>query len=156
MHSTVRVTGRIEEIDANAWDSLDHGPSPFLRHGFLAALEASRSIGGRSGWTPAYVSAYAGARLVGAVAAFVKTHSYGEYIFDFGWASAAHRAGVPYYPKLVVAAPLTPATGARILLAPDLSAADADRVRRLLVAGVRAVADDADCSSIHWLFCTAE
>jgi predicted N-acyltransferase len=156
MHSTVRVLGRIEEIDATAWDSLDHGPSPFLRHGFLAALEASRSIGGRSGWTPAYLCAFDGATLVGAVAAFVKTHSYAEYIFDFGWASAAHRAGVPYYPKLVIAAPMTPATGNRILLAPGLSAARAAEVRRLLVAAVRAVADDADCSSIHWLFCTAE
>jgi predicted N-acyltransferase len=156
MHSTVRVHGRIDEIDANAWDSLDHGPSPFLRHGFLAALEASRSIGGRSGWTPAYLCVRDGARLVGAIAAFVKAHSYGEYIFDFGWASAAHRAGVPYYPKLVVAAPMTPATGNRILLAPDLPAAQADDVRRLLVAAVRTLADEADCSSIHWLFCTAD
>jgi predicted N-acyltransferase len=155
MHSTVRVFGRTAEIDAAAWDGLDHGPSPFLRHGFLAALEASRSIGGRSGWTPAYLCAYDGARLVGAVAAFVKTHSYGEYIFDFGWASAAHRAGVPYYPKLVVAAPMTPATGTRILLAPDLSAARTDEVRRALIAALRALADEADCSSIHWLFCTA-
>jgi hypothetical protein len=156
MHSTVRVTGRIEEIDAAAWDALDHGPSPFLRHGFLAALEASRSIGGRSGWSPVYLCVWDGERMVGAVAAFVKSHSYAEYIFDFGWASAAMRAGVPYYPKLVIAAPMTPVTGARILLAPSLSAAERDETRRALIAAVRAVADEADCSSIHWLFCTAE
>jgi predicted N-acyltransferase len=156
MHSTIRVHGRIGEVDAAAWDALDHGPSPFLRHGFLAALEASRSIGGRSGWTPAYLTAHDGGRLVGAVATFVKTHSYAEYIFDFGWASAASRAGVPYYPKLVVAAPMTPATGRRLLLARDLDAGDRAAVRKALVAGVRAVADEADCSSIHWLFCTAD
>jgi predicted N-acyltransferase len=90
--------------------------------------------------------------LVGAVAAFIKTHSYGEYIFDWGWASAAQRAGLRYYPKLVVAAPATPATGKRILLAPGAG----DDVRDVLIAAVRAVADETDCSSIHWLFCTAE
>jgi predicted N-acyltransferase len=88
---------------------------------------------------------------VGAVAAFVKDHSYGEYIFDWGWANAAQRAGIPYYPKLVIAAPATPATGTRILLAPD---APPETVPALLAA-VRKVADETGCSSIHWLFCTA-
>jgi predicted N-acyltransferase len=91
-------------------------------------------------------------RLVGGVAAFVKDHSYGEYIFDWGWASAAQRAGIRYYPKLVIAAPATPATGRRMLLASDAGS----EIKALLLAAVRAVADDAKCSSIHWLFCTAE
>jgi uncharacterized protein len=153
---SVRVVARIGDVDRAAWDALDHGPSPFLRHGFLSALEDSGSTGGRSGWTPAYILAHDGPRLVGAVAAFVKTHSYGEYIFDFGWASAAQRAGVRYYPKLVVAAPMTPATGRRLLVAPDLPAERADALRAVLAAAVRAVADEAHCSSIHWLFCTAD
>lgn len=152
----VRAVRSIGQIDAAAWDALDHGPSPFLRHGFLRALEESGSIGGtgrrRSGWAPVYLLAERGDRLVGAVAAFVKDHSYGEYIFDWGWASAAHRAGIRYYPKLVIAAPATPATGRRILLAPG---AGSDVVAALLGA-VRAIADDADCSSIHWLFCTQQ
>ena len=79
--------------------------------------------------------------------------SYGEYIFDWAWAGAAERAGLDYYPKLVIAAPITPATGRRLLLAPG---ADRARTAAALIAAVRAVADDAGCSSIHWLFCTAD
>lgn len=150
---TARVVPTIAEVDRAAWDRLDHGPSPFLRHGFLTALEGSGSIGGRSGWTPAYLLVEAGAALVGAVAAFVKRHSYGEYIFDWSWAGAAERAGLDYYPKLVVAAPITPATGRRLLIAPD---ADRAAVTAALVEGVRQIADVARCSSIHWLFCTAD
>jgi predicted N-acyltransferase len=157
----------IDDVDPAAWDALDHGASPFLRHGFLRALERSGSIGPRTGWIPVYLlaerprvtgpvgpvpGASGAPRLVGAVVAFVKHHSYGEYIFDWGWANAASRVGVPYYPKLVVAAPATPATGRRLLLAPGGPAA----IAATLIAAVRAVADDTDCSSIHWLFCTAD
>lgn len=143
----VRAVGSISEVPREAWDALDHGPSPFLRHGFLRALEDTKSIGGKSGWTPVYLLAERGAELLGAVAAFVKSHSYGEYIFDWGWASAAARAGLSYYPKLVISAPHTPATGPR-LLSRDPS------VRPVLAAAVRALADEAKCSSVHWLFCT--
>jgi predicted N-acyltransferase len=159
----VRAAASVAELDAAAWDGLIHGASPFLRHGFLRALEESGSIdpagrtaGGRkrrSGWSSLYLLAEQAGRLVGAVPAFLKEHSYGEYIFDWGWASAAQRAGLRYYPKLVVAAPATPATGHRKLIAPG---ADADAVRADLIAAVRAVADDTECSSIHWLFCTAD
>jgi predicted N-acyltransferase len=148
---SVKAVGSIEEVDRAAWDRLDHGPSPFLRWGFLKALEESGSIGKRTGWSPVYLLAERGG-LVGAVAAFVKTHSYGEYIFDWGWASAAQRAGLRYYPKLVIAAPATPATGTRILLAPGAG----PEVGAALIAAVRELADDSDCSSIHWLFCTAD
>ncbi len=155
----VRAVGSIAEVDAAAWDGLDHGPSPFLRHGFLRALEESGSIDTasakkrRSGWSGLYLLAEQAGTLVGAVPAFVKSHSYGEYIFDWGWANAAERAGLHYYPKLVIAAPQTPATGNRMLIAPG---ADVDAVRAVLIAAVRAVADDTECSSIHWLFCTRD
>src|SRR5512143_4073296 len=152
---SVRAVPSISQVDQAAWDGLSHGPSPFLRHGFLRALEDSGSIGGtgrkRSGWAPVYLLAEQDGRLVGAVAAFIKDHSYGEYIFDWGWANAAERAGLRYYPKLVIAAPATPATGNRLLLAPGC---DAEPVRAALIAAVRALADDTECSSIHWLFCT--
>lgn len=156
----VRAVPSIAGIDAAAWDGLDHGASPFLRHGFLRALEESGSIDPgdarsskkrRSGWSSVYLLAEQAGRLVGAVPAFIKTHSYGEYIFDWGWANAAQRAGLSYYPKLVVAAPATPATGNRILIAPG---ADPAAVRAALIGAVRTVADDTECSSIHWLFCT--
>jgi hypothetical protein len=152
----VTAIARLAGVDRAGWDALDHGPSPFLRHGFLQALEDSGSVGGRSGWTPVYLLARRGDRLVGGAAGFIKTHSYGEYIFDFGWAQAAARARVPYYPKLVFAAPMTPATGRRLLLAPDLDEPGRAKVIAALVAGARAVAEQAECYSIHWLFCTAE
>ncbi|MDQ3298712.1 MAG: GNAT family N-acetyltransferase [Myxococcota bacterium] len=166
MNVVVRAAGSVTDLDAAAWDALDHGSSPFLQHGFLAALEATGSIDaiagpkslakrGRSGWTSVYLLAEVAGRLVGAVPAFLKTHSYGEYIFDWGWAQAAQRAGLRYYPKLVIAAPATPATGRRILLARDLGDRR-DGVRDALIAAVRALADDSECSSIHWLFCTAD
>jgi predicted N-acyltransferase len=159
MKIAVRAVASVSELDAVAWDALDHGASPFLRHGFLRALEESGSVNPatarkrRSGWSSQYLLAEQEGRLVGAVPAFVKDHSYGEYIFDWSWASAAQRAGLRYYPKLVIAAPATPATGHRLLIAPG---ADARPVRAALIEAVRALADDAECSSIHWLFCTAE
>jgi predicted N-acyltransferase len=153
----VSVETAIDQVDRVVWDGLQHGPSPFLRHGFLRALEDSGSIGGRSGWTPLYLVVRdgegAGAAALAAAAAFVKRHSYGEYIFDWSWANAAQRAGVPYYPKIVVAAPMTPATGNRILLAPG---ADADAATAAVAAALRSIADDVKASSIHWLFCTAD
>lgn len=159
---SIRVVGEIASVDAAGWDALDHGASPFLKHGFLLALEdsgtidtpRSRTAAGAqrkpTGWTSMYILAESAGSLVGGVAAFIKTHSYGEYIFDWGWANAAARAGIAYYPKLVVAAPVTPATGQRLLLAPGAGLF----VSEALIAAVRAIADDTGCSSIHWLFCT--
>src|SRR5450432_72179 len=115
----IRVVGSVAELEATAWDALDHGLSPFLKVGFLRALEESGSTDAanqrrqKSGWTSVYVLCERAGVLVGGVAAFVKAHSYGEYIFDWGWANAAARAGIEYYPKLVIAAPATPATGKR-------------------------------------------
>jgi hypothetical protein len=172
----VRCVTSIEEVDRSAWDALEHGPSPFLSYGFLRALEVSGSIGRGTGWHPFYLLAevdpegpegQAGTEgagreragstplrnLIGGVPAFVKSHSYGEYIFDWSWAGAAQRSGIAYYPKLVVAAPLTPATGRRVLLAPGV---DPDHVTAALAAAVRELADQTRCSSVHWLFCTAE
>jgi len=94
--------------------------------------------------------------LLGAVAAYVKDHSYGEYIFDFQWARASTSSGIPYYPKLVIAAPATPATGRRILLHPDLDAAGREAVSARLIAAVRELAQDSGCYSTHWLFTSAD
>ncbi len=151
----VRVARSLDEVDRGAWDGLEHAPSPFLSWGFLRALELSGSIGPGSGWHPFYLLAEEeeSGTLVAAVPTFVKSHSYGEYIFDWAWASASERAGIPYYPKLVVAAPVTPATGHRILIRAGI---DPEPVTEALAGVVRDLAEDAGCSSIHWLFCTAE
>ena len=105
---------------------------------------------------PEPVTPGSGKQLLGAVAAYVKDHSYGEYIFDFHWARASTNAGIPYYPKLVIAAPATPATGRRILLHPSLDEAGRRAVTQRLIAGVHALADERKCASIHWLFTTEE
>ncbi|MFV8751221.1 GNAT family N-acetyltransferase [Nannocystaceae bacterium ST9] len=172
----------LASVDGASWNALDHGPSPFLEWGFLQALERSGSVGGGSGWSPTYLlvhgdasclndggaqpsspdrgglpePARAGRVLLGGLAAFAKDHSYGEYIFDFQWARASMRVGIPYYPKLVVAVPATPATGKRILLHPGLSAEAREQVALRLITGVRELADELDVGSIHWLFTSAD
>ena len=140
----------IEAVDAAAWNALELEGVPFLRHEFLAALEHTGAVGGGTGWTPAFVTAHEGARLVGALPLYAKAHSWGEFVFDFSWAQAYQRHGLRYYPKLVVATPFTPATGPRLLLHP---AADAVRVRRALIA--EALAAHPQASSLHLQFATA-
>jgi predicted N-acyltransferase len=100
---------------------------------------------------PRLVVARDGGRVVGAVPLYLKTNSYGEFIFDWGWANAAHSNGIRYYPKLVAAIPFTPVTGQRLPVAPD---ADAAAVTAELLRGVRQIADDERVSSVHFLFCT--
>jgi predicted N-acyltransferase len=149
----LEVIDRITDVAADAWDPLTGEGDPFLEHAFLAALEASGSVSKRAGCVPRIILAWDGTRLVGAVPLYLKTNSYGEFIFDWGWANAASRAGVHYYPKLVAAIPFTPATGRRlpVLPAPDV---DAPAIVAMLLDGVRAVADEERVSSIHFLFCT--
>ena len=148
----IEVLDSIQGVAAHEWDALVDGNDPFLEHGFLAALEISRSIGAHAGCVPRLVLARDRGQLVGAVPLYLKTHSYGEYIFDWAWADAAYRANIPYYPKLVAAVPYTPATGQRL---PVLPGYDAEVVRSTLLRGVRAIADAERASSIHFLFCTA-
>ena len=157
-HIALEVVDRIAAVPVEEWNRLAGADDPFLEHAFLAALEASGSVGEEAGAVPRFVLARgAGGRLVGAVPLYRKTNSYGEFIFDWSWASAAHRAGIRYYPKLVAAVPFTPVTGRRLLVDPALETADAARpVLARLVEGMRLVADDERASSIHVLFCTED
>ncbi len=148
---TIRTVASIERVNSKAWDELEHGASPFQRYGFLRALEESESVGPDTGWLPNYLLVERGDTLMGACAAYVKTDSYGEYIFDWAWARAAGHFGQPYYPKLVVAAPFTPASGARLLVA---AGEDARKVQAVMVAGLREVMERFKLSGIHVLFCT--
>jgi predicted N-acyltransferase len=150
----IQVVERITDVDAAAWDRLAGDGDPFLEHAFLAALEASGSVGARAGCLPRLVIARDGGRLVGAVPLYLKTNSYGEFIFDWGWANAAHRAGIRYYPKLVAAIPFTPVTGQRLPLDPALPAAEAGAVIAAMLRAIRQLADDEHASSVHFLFCT--
>lgn len=143
------ISTSISDIDPAAWDALNPGGVPFLRHAFLAGLEASRCVGPGTGWTPAPVTLSDEHGLAAAVPAYVKSHSFGEFVFDFSWAHAYAQNGLEYYPKLVIGVPFTPATSPRLLVRPDL---DAARVRAELVEAVQQFATSRGFSSIHALF----
>jgi hypothetical protein len=140
----------VREIAAAEWNALVAGESPFLEWEWLASLEDSGCVGGRSGWTPRPLVVRDGGRLVAAVPLYVKTHSEGEFVFDWGWADAAERAGIPYYPKLLVGVPFTPVTGARFLVAPGERRSD--WLARLGAALVE-VCRESDLSGVHVNFC---
>ena len=145
----IRIVGGAAEVPAEAWNALDHGRSPFVAHAFLKALEDSACVGPGTGWQPLFLLAERDGLLVGAAPAYVKSHSYGEYIFDWAWAEGAGRAGIAYYPKLVLMPPFTPATGRRILLAPG-----EDEAASALMLAAREAAAQLGLSSVHWLFTT--
>ena len=119
-----RVGGSVGAFDRDQWNALAGGGNPFVSHEFLTALEDSGSVGQGTGWqsAPVVISAEDGP-LLAAMPAYLKGHSQGEYVFDHAWADAYERAGGSYYPKLQIAAPFTPATGPRLLLADEALAA---------------------------------
>jgi predicted N-acyltransferase len=110
----------IDQLDAREWNALAAGGNPFVRHEFLAALEHTACVGAGSGWQPRYLALHDERGLAGAAPAYLKAHSYGEFVFDFAWAQAYERLGRRYYPKLSLAIPFTPATGPRLLVRPGL------------------------------------
>jgi predicted N-acyltransferase len=139
----------ITELDSSAWDALDAGGSPFLRHAFLSALESTGCVGAGTGWQPAPITLHDDKGLAAAAPAYIKAHSFGEFVFDFSWAQAYAQHGLAYYPKLVLGVPFTPASGARLLVRPDL---DAAKLRAQLITAIREFAAEFACSSIHGLF----
>jgi predicted N-acyltransferase len=144
----IGVHDGLDSVPAAEWDALlDDAPhpTPFLRHAYLQALNDSGSAQQATGWTPQLITIHQGKSLVGATAAYLKTHSYGEYVFDWAWADAYARHGLPYYPKLLAAVPFTPVPGSR-LLARD------QPVRRLLIRTLQQLAEQAGLSSAHLLF----
>ena len=112
----VQVHESIDEISAADWNRLA-GDNPFLRHEFLTALEHSGCVSADTGWQPQHITCTdESGKLIGALPLYLKTHSWGEYVFDWAWAEAYQRAGQRYYPKLVAAVPFTPVSGPRLLL----------------------------------------
>jgi hypothetical protein len=147
---TARLAQAVSSIPAADWDACAGSGNPFVGHAFLAALEASGSVGGRSGWQPVPVIVEGADGRPAAVApAYLKSHSQGEYVFDHGWADAWTRAGGDYYPKLQVAAPFSPVPGPRLLLR-DPAVAPA------LIAALQAVTDQHGLSSAHATFIAPE
>jgi len=145
---TLRIIDSLAGIDSRRWDELALG-NPTLAHAFLDSLHASGCASAQSGWAPQYLTAWEGKTLMGAAPLYVKSHSYGEYVFDWAWAEAYERHRLEYYPKLLCAVPFTPATG------PRLMAANAG-VRTLLAKGLLDAAKGSPVSSLHVLFPCAE
>jgi uncharacterized protein len=143
---TVRVHASIAEIPAAAWDACAGEVNPTVSHAFLNALEESGSVSKRAGWTPLHLSVMGpDGEIAGVVPLYAKTHSYGEYIFDWGWADAFERAGRRYYPKLLSAVPFTPVPGPRLLVRPDAG----PQVREHLLAGMIEFVNQRRISSLH-------
>ncbi len=147
-----RILASIADAPASQWNALEHHGRPFLRHEFLLALERSGSATAATGWQAVHVVAEADGRLLGAVPLYLKPHSWGEFVFDFAWARAYEQHGLPYYPRLVAAAPFTPASGARFLLAAGPQQGD---VADALLEAVRSLREQCGASSFHALFVNA-
>ena len=176
----IRIASSIGEVSSDDWDACAAGselkplhednlsPSgdklstqlftrgyeynPFISHSFLSSIEASNSVGGRTGWQPRHLLVEGSAgTLLGAAPCYVKTHSQGEYVFDQGWAEAFERAGGDYYPKLQVAVPFTPVTGSRLLARASPAA---EGVRQALADALVEIATASELSSAHVTFLT--
>ena len=148
----VTVHDSIADIAANDWNQLAGTAYPFLRHEFLNLAEQTHCVAPAQGWTPRHLSIGKKGDLRAAMPLYEKSHSWGEFVFDWAWARAYEQAGFRYYPKLVSAVPFTPAPSRRLLLAdPD----DTEAAHALIAAAI-ALAGESECSSFHILFPTAE
>jgi predicted N-acyltransferase len=139
---SIEVVDSLAGVDPQEWNALA-GEQPFVRHEFLCALIETGCAAARSGWLPQFVLLRRAGALAGAMPVFAKSHSYGEYVFDWAWAEAHERHGVSYYPKLLCAVPFTPVRGRRLLAA-------GERERRTLAAAALDLAKQT--SSLHVLF----
>lgn len=152
---TVKIVHRMADIDASAWDACANPGGgvafdPFLSHAFLTALEESGSATSRTGWAPHHlVMEDAEGRTLGCVPLYLKNHSRGEYVFDYGWADAFERAGGHYYPKLQGSVPFTPATGRRLLARPGPAM---ELIEDHLLGAAVELARQLEVSSLHFTF----
>ncbi len=148
----VKVVSRLCDIAADDWDACAGTDDPFLSHAFLSTLEESGSANAETGWLPQHLAIEdPTGRLVAASPLYLKNHSYGEYVFDWGWADAYERAGGSYYPKLQCSVPFTPVTGARLLVRPGC---DRDGLEAALMAAMVELARQHKVSSLHVTFPT--
>jgi predicted N-acyltransferase len=144
----MRLISDLSEIGQERWDRLAFptpDSSPFLRYAFLSALHETGCASPRSGWQPCFLTLWSGKELLGACPLYRKAHSYGEYVFDWAWADAYRRHGLPYYPKLLVAVPFTPVTGPRLM-------AQDDATRAVLAHALLALVKAESLSSLHVLY----
>ena len=148
----ITVNDAIDDISGDDWNALLGDDYPFLQHAFLRAAEQSGSVSPETGWTPRHLTLHQDGELRAAMPLYEKSHSWGEFVFDWAWAQAYERAGLSYYPKLVSAVPFTPAQSSRLLLKDEN---DLDAANALLAAAIQ-LAEETDCSSLHVQFPTQQ
>jgi predicted N-acyltransferase len=149
---TLTLHAKIAEIDAADWDACAGAGNPFVSHAFLSTMEDSGSANARTGWLPQHAVLRTEDQQIVAIAPmYAKSHSYGEYVFDHGWANALERAGKRYYPKLQAAVPFSPVPGPRLLRRPDSGVPVATMANALEQA-----CDSLGLSSVHVTFCTRD
>jgi len=141
---SVELITSVNEISAQDWDALTDG-APLLCHAFLSALENTGCVGIGTGWNPHPLIVRQGSRLVGAMPLYLKSHSYGEYVFDWAWADAYARSWLNYYPKLLSAIPFSPITSARLL-------SKQPEIQLLMIEALENTMHDNKLSSVHVLF----
>lgn len=149
----ITFVDNIALVDAARWNALCDADYPFVRHEFLHALEASGSVGKGTGWQAQHLLVHEDDALVAAMPLYIKTHSYGEYVFDWSWADAYKRYGLNYYPKLISAIPFTPCSGARLLLGSGESQA---QLLPLIIEEIKQHLSKLRASSWHCLFPLAD
>jgi len=146
---TTKIFTKISDIPPKDWDACAGKDNPFVSHAFLYALEESGSVTTKTGWLPQHLLVYDENSLITAcMPIYLKNHSYGEYIFDWGWADAYNRAGGSYYPKLQAAVPFTPVTGPRMLVKESAP----DHYYQILINGIIDLAENHGVSSLHITF----
>ncbi len=160
MSLTLEIRSSLESVSAEQWNALNNDGNPFVRYEFLYGLEVTDCLGAEKGWYPQYFLLWQETEssadveddfgeLVAAMPTYIKTHSYGEFVFDWAWAEAYQRHGDDYYPKLICAVPFTPATGPRLLVRDDQPF---EAIVNVLVNTACQFANDQKFSSVHWLF----
>ena len=153
----IKVLKSLSEVSPEAWDACAGTDNPFVRHAFLSALEDSGSATAETGWLGQHLVIEDPAGGIAACAPlYLKNHSYGEYVFDWGWADAYERAGGRYYPKLQCAVPFTPVTGPRLLVNQALPDGQRREMRLALIAGMAQLAQNLGVSSLHVTFPTED
>ena len=153
----IKIVKSLSEVSPEAWDACAGTDNPFVRHAFLSALEDSGSATGETGWLGQHLVIEDPAGGIAACAPlYLKNHSYGEYVFDWGWADAYERAGGRYYPKLQCAVPFTPVTGPRLLVNQALPDGQRREMRLALIAGMAQLAQNLGVSSLHVTFPTED
>jgi len=144
----IKFLDNINQIKLSQFNKPNSDGYPFLKHEFLFALEKSKSVCSESGWQPKHLTIWDKDQLIGFMPLYIKTHSYGEYVFDFQWANAYHQSGLDYYPKLISAIPFTPCSGPRLIVSEELDRKTKNAIQKAIVEEVEKLG----LSSFHLLF----